>query len=52
MNPTAAGTSAGCVTVDAALLKEIVSNPAGFYANIHSSEFGAGAVRSALSMLL
>jgi hypothetical protein len=48
-NPTAAGASSGCVTVDAALLREIQQNPAGFYANIHSTEFGGGAVRQQLT---
>jgi hypothetical protein len=48
-NPTAAGTSSGCVTVDAALLREVQQNPAGFYSNIHSSEFSGGAVRQQLS---
>ena len=51
-NPTAAGSSAGCVAVDGALLREILANPAGFYANIHSTEFGGGAVRAALQTLI
>ncbi len=51
-NPTAAGTSSGCVAVDGALLREIIANPAGFYANIHSTEFGGGAVRAPLQRSL
>ena len=33
-------------TVDAGLLREIVANPGGFYANIHTSDFPGGAVRA------
>jgi hypothetical protein len=51
-NPNASGTSSGCVAVDGALLREVIANPAGFYANIHSTEFGPGAIRAALSMVL
>jgi hypothetical protein len=50
-NPTAAGSSSGCVAVDGALLREVITNPAGFYANVHSTEFSAGAIRSVLSAL-
>jgi hypothetical protein len=49
-NPSATGTSSACVTADAALLREIIANPGGFYANIHSTEFTGGAVRAALQM--
>jgi hypothetical protein len=47
--PNATGNAAGCVTVDPALLQEIGNNPAGFYVNVHSSEFPDGAVRGQLS---
>jgi len=47
--PGANGTSAGCVAVDGALLREIIANPAGFYSNIHSTEFPGGAIRAPLA---
>jgi hypothetical protein len=50
--PNATGTSGGCVAVDGALLREIIANPAGFYSNIHSTEFPGGAVRAALQTLI
>jgi len=49
--PNASGTSAACVAVDAALLRELVTNPGGFYSNIHSTEFPGGAVRAPLATL-
>jgi hypothetical protein len=51
-NPALSGFSSGCVAVDGALLREIISNPAGFYANVHSTEFGPGAVRATLQLLI
>jgi hypothetical protein len=47
--PAANGTASGCVTVDAALLRELAQNPGGFYANIHTSDFPGGAVRAQLA---
>jgi len=47
--PDASGTATSCVKTDAALLQEIASNPAGFYVNVHNSEFPDGAVRGQLS---
>jgi hypothetical protein len=32
-------------------LREIIGNPGGFYANIHTSDFPGGAVRAALVVL-
>jgi hypothetical protein len=41
------GSSEGCgePMEDAAVLQEIVDNPAGFYVNVHTEDFPAGAVR-------
>lgn len=38
------------VTVDRALAVEIVTNPAGFYVNLHTPEFPAGAIRGQLAV--
>ena len=39
----------GCTSttqpVNAALLKDIIQNPQGYYVNIHNADFGAGAIR-------
>ena len=42
------GNSSGCTAADAALIGEIVGNPAGFYINVHTKEHPAGAIRSQL----
>lgn len=47
--PDESGNAASCVLVDSALLQEIAANPAGFYVNIHTSEFPDGAVRGQVS---
>jgi hypothetical protein len=43
------GASSGCVDVDAALAQAILKNPRKYYANVHTSQFPAGAVRGQLS---
>jgi glucose/arabinose dehydrogenase len=43
------GASSGCVTVeDADLLADIVANPSGYYVNVHTEDFPAGALRGQL----
>ena len=46
--PDADGAVEGCVAAPRALVKEILQNPAGFYVNVHTSDFAAGAVRGQL----
>lgn len=44
------GTSEGCVSgQDAAVLQAIVDDPAGYYVNLHTAEFPAGAIRGQLA---
>ena len=47
--PDAAGKSAGCATVGAEVVKEILANPAGYYVNVHNAEFPGGAIRGQLA---
>jgi hypothetical protein len=44
------GTTEGCTNgVDAATLQSVIDNPAGFYVNLHTTEFPAGAIRGQLA---
>lgn len=47
--PGAGGTSSGCVNSTRTLVAAILDNPAGYYANVHTTDFPAGAVRGQLT---
>lgn len=48
--PDANGFSHGCVNhVDGHLIAAIVANPGNYYANVHTTDFKAGAIRGQLS---
>jgi hypothetical protein len=46
--PDSSGTSSGCVSADAALIKAIIKNPERYYVNVHTFDYPAGAVRGDL----
>jgi hypothetical protein len=46
--PDATGMSGGCVSAPKATIKAIRRNSANYYVNIHTSDFGAGAIRGQL----
>ena len=47
--PDTAGKSSGYATADAALVTDMLANPAGYYVNVHNTEFRVGAVRGQLT---
>ncbi|HSH81969.1 MAG TPA: CHRD domain-containing protein [Herpetosiphonaceae bacterium] len=47
--PDANGTASGSAPVDAALMQRMMDNPAGFYVNVHTTDFPGGAVRGQLA---
>jgi hypothetical protein len=50
--PFVSGVSSGTTTITAALAAEILSNPAGFYVNAHTTTFPGGALRGVLNASL
>jgi hypothetical protein len=46
--PDASGKSTGCTAAAPALINQILGNPSGFYANVHTTEYPGGAVRGQL----
>jgi hypothetical protein len=50
--PDAAGVAMGCTTAeDMAILADLAANPAGYYVNVHTTDFPDGAVRAQLMTL-
>lgn len=47
--PGSGGTSAGCVNVPRTLVAQILANPAGYYVNVHTTDFPNGAIRGQLA---
>jgi hypothetical protein len=47
--PDSSGKSQACATADAAVVKDIADNPGGYYVNVHTADFKAGAVRGQLT---
>jgi hypothetical protein len=47
--PDASGSSSGCRPVDRELAKAILKNPEGYYVDVHTLDFLAGAIRGQLS---
>jgi len=48
ITPDADGSVEGCVSAPRALVKQILKNSAGYYVNVHTSDFPAGAIRGQL----
>jgi len=47
--PNAAGMAEGCVNTTRTLVGQILANPAGYYVNVHTTDYPAGAIRRQLS---
>jgi hypothetical protein len=47
--PTSTTGGSGCVTAERSLIVAILTNPSGYYFNVHNADFPAGALRGQLS---
>jgi hypothetical protein len=47
--PNGSGTSSGCVAANRTLVAAILANPAGYYVNVHTTDFPNGAIRGQLT---
>ena len=47
--PGADGKVKDCAKADQAVVKDILQNPAGYYVNVHTADFGPGAIRGQLT---
>lgn len=48
LTPPVGGSSSGCVDIDRDLAVAIITDPASYYVNVHSTVFPAGAIRGQL----
>lgn len=48
IGPGQVKTIAGCTTADPTIVAAIIANPSGYYTNVHTKEFPAGAMRGQL----